>query len=160
MPIYTKTGDKGKTSLFGGKRVLKCSELVDVYGSIDELNSWVRYVATQLDVADVREFLFDVQRDLMTIASSLAGWDVKLTQQKKRVREMEVLIDTFDRELPKLSNFIVPGGSALGAMIHIVRGICRRVERQAVALSQKEPVDSMITLTILSVDRENLWLTY
>lgn len=64
MPIYTKTGDTGSTALFGGKRVLKCEELVDVYGSIDELNSWIGMVAGVIDTADVQTFLFAIQSDL------------------------------------------------------------------------------------------------
>ena len=67
MPIYTKTGDTGSTSLFGGKRVLKCEELVDVYGSIDELNSWVGKVGSDIDSPDVQTFLSSVQSDLFTI---------------------------------------------------------------------------------------------
>jgi len=144
MPIYTRTGDTGTTSLFGGKRVLKCEQLVKVYGSIDELNSWVGLIASQLTVPDVQQFLFQIQSDLFTIGSTLAGWKGDLGELNDRVKEMEARIDAMEKELPPLKNFILPGGSVLGAYTHITRGICRKVERQAVALAQKEPVDSLI----------------
>ena len=156
MPIYTRTGDTGSTSLFGGKRVLKCEELVDVYGSIDELNSWVGLIATQIEAPDVQQFLQTIQTDLFTIGSHLAGWPARnasasvaggktqLSHLGGRVKEMEARIDLLEKALPKLTNFIIPGGTQLGAFVHVTRGICRRVERQAVSLAQKETVDSHI----------------
>ena len=138
MPIYTRTGDRGETSLFGGKRVLKCEELVDVYGSIDELNSWIGLVASQIKSPDVKKFLIEIQKDLFTLGSTLAGWKGDLAVVKKRVGEMEERIDALEEELPELRNFIVPGGAELGAITHVARGICRRVERQAVALDVRK----------------------
>ena len=73
MPIYTRTGDKGTTALFGGKRVLKCNELVDVYGSIDELNSWIGLVASKLPTIEVQEFLSIVQADLLALVVLFLG---------------------------------------------------------------------------------------
>ncbi len=144
MPIYTRTGDTGTTSLFGGKRVLKCEQLVKVYGSIDELNSWVGLIASQITVPDVQQFLATIQSDLFTIGSTLAGWKGDLGGLNDRVKEMEARIDGMEKKLPPLKNFILPGGSTLGAYTHIARGICRKVERQAVALVQKELVDPLI----------------
>lgn len=144
MSIYTRTGDTGTTALFGGKRVLKCEELVDVYGSIDELNSWVGYIATQLEIKDVQEFLQAIQSDLFSIGSVLAGWTGDLTSLEGRVAQMEARIDIMDKSLPPLTNFILPGGSSLGAFTHVVRGICRRVERQTVSLAQKQTVNPLI----------------
>lgn len=154
MSIYTRTGDTGTTSLFGGKRVLKCHELVAVYGSIDELNSWMGLLAARIETPDVQQFLQKIQADLFTIGSQLAGWrenaqDQALTGHKglaleERVKEMEARIDVLDLELPKLNNFILPGGSELGALTHLARGVCRRVERQAVDLAQKQSVDPRI----------------
>ncbi len=144
MPIYTRTGDTGSTSLFGAKRVLKCHELVDVYGSIDELNSWVGLVAAQIESPDVQQFLSTVQSDLFAIGSTLASWKGDLEDLEKRVDEMEARIDAMEKDLPKLHNFILPGGSELGALVHLARGVCRRVERQTVALTQKEEVDPRI----------------
>jgi cob(I)alamin adenosyltransferase len=144
MSIYTRTGDTGTTALFGGKRVLKCEELVDVYGSLDELNSWVGLVASQIEVVDVQHFLASIQSDLFTIGSVLAGWKGNLNKVEKRVPEMEARIDAMEKDLPKLNNFILPGGSQLGAHAHVTRSICRRVERQTVALSQKQTVNPVI----------------
>ncbi len=139
MPIYTKTGDDGTTSLFGGKRVLKCEELVDVYGSIDELNSWMGFINAKL-----KNPLQNIQSDLLTIGSHLAGSKIKVNTLEIRVRDMEKQIDTMDIQLPKLTNFILPGGSELASQIHIARSICRRVERQVVALSKKQHIDPLI----------------
>lgn len=169
MAIYTKTGDTGSTSLFGGKRVLKCEELVDVYGSIDELNSWIGKVASDIQSPDVQAFLSAIQSDLFTIGSHLAGWPARnaspagmpsakpiaakqsvaggkteLKQLPKRVSEMEERIDILDDKLPKLNNFILPGGTKLASEIHLARAVCRRVERQTVALGQKQDIDPKI----------------
>ncbi len=144
MSIYTRTGDTGTTALFGGKRVLKSEQRVKVYGSIDELNSWVGLIASQLTVPDVQQFLFHIQSDLFTIGSTLADWKGDLGGLNDRVGEMEARIDAMEKELPPLKNFILPGGSVLGAYAHITRAVCRKVERQAVALAQKEPIDPLI----------------
>lgn len=153
MPIYTRTGDTGTTSLFGGKRVLKCEELVEVYGSLDELNSWVGLVGSQLKDVEVVNFLHDVQSDLFTIGSMLAGWSpfAKATRDKKVnsiaeglevcTEDMEVWIDTMDKKLPELHNFILPGGSLHASYTHLARAVCRRVERQIVALHSHPPAD-------------------
>jgi len=144
MPIYTRTGDTGTTSLFGGKRVLKCEELVDVYGSIDELNSWVGFITSEFDAPDIGQFLAAIQSDLFTIGSVLAGWKGDLSELTPRIKEMEARIDLMERDLPAIRNFILPGGTHLGAHTHVARAICRRVERQIVALSQKQHVDPII----------------
>jgi cob(I)alamin adenosyltransferase len=149
MPIYTRTGDAGSTSLFGGKRVLKCEELVDVYGSIDELNSWVGRVSSEMDAVDVQTFLAAIQSDLFTIGSHLAGWKTDLSGLSKRVKEMEARIDLLEKTLPELRNFILPGGTPLASEMHLARAVCRRVERQTVALGQKQLVDPRI-LTYLN----------
>ncbi len=144
MSIYTRTGDKGMTALYGGKRVLKCNELVDVYGSIDELNSWIGLVSSKLPTIESQEFFTRLQSDLFTIGSNLAGFDVDLSSFDHRVLEMEERIDDMEKELPKLTSFILPGGSELGSIVHLARAICRRVERQTVALHQTQVVDGKI----------------
>ncbi len=149
MPIYTRTGDTGSTSLFGGKRVLKCEELVDVYGSIDELNSWIGLIASEMESADVRGFLASIQSDLFTIGSHLAGWSTDVSALPARVKEMEARIDLLEEDLPALRNFILPGGVRLASEIHLARAVCRRVERQTVAYNQKNNVDKEI-LTYLN----------
>lgn len=134
MAIYTKTGDSGETSLFGGKRVLKCEELIDVYGSMDELNSWVGLVVAEIELPTKKDFLQKIQADLFVIGGSLAGWKADLSGLSTRVTEMEVEIDAMESSLPELKNFILPGGTVLASRIHLTRSICRRVERQVVAL--------------------------
>lgn len=148
MSIYTRTGDTGTTSLFGGKRVLKCEELVDAYGSIDELNSWIGLITADDKISpEQKEFLQKIQSDLFIIGGSLAGWreipqgpalgGIKgraLDNLDKRVMEMEVTIDVLEKNLPPLKNFIIPGGTTSGARVHLARSVSRRVERQVVAL--------------------------
>jgi len=144
MPIYTRTGDTGSTSLFGGKRVLKCEELVDVYGSIDELNSWIGKIASEISSVDVRTFLLAIQSDVFTIGSTFAGWKTDLSALTHRVREMEARMDIMEKSVPKIQHFILPGGAPLAATIHLARAVCRRVERQAVALGQHQKIDGRI----------------
>lgn len=135
MAIYTRSGDTGSTSLFGGKRVLKCEELVEVYGSLDELNSWVGHIASLFPSPDVKQFLQAIQSDLFTVGSTLAGWRGDLAGLESRVKEMEARIDALEESLSPIRNFILPGGSELAAHAHITRSICRRVERQMVQLA-------------------------
>ncbi len=159
MAIYTRTGDDGTTALFGGKRVLKCEELVDVYGSIDELNSWIGLVGSKVESPwpgrqgrrKSKVFLEKIQSDLFMIGSTLAGWPARnasasvaggkgnLADIGNRVGKMEKQIDAWEKELPELTNFILPGGSADAARVHLARSVCRRVERQAVALFSRQP---------------------
>lgn len=144
MPIYTRTGDTGMTSLFGGKRVLKSEKLVDAYGSIDELNSWVGLIVSELKHDHLRDFLTKVQSDLFTLGCNLAGWKTDLAVLPVRVTEMEVQIDAMEAGLVPLKNFILPGGSTASSRVHLARVVCRRVERQIVALAQKEEIDEAI----------------
>jgi cob(I)alamin adenosyltransferase len=137
MPIYTRTGDKGETSLFGGKRVLKCEELVDVYGSIDELNSWVGLLVTEIIDPDTKNFLQDIQADLFVIGGMLAGWEQGGVENLKICAEdMEVRIDVMEEKVGKLTHFILPGGTQPASFVHLARSIARRVERQIVKLRQ------------------------
>lgn len=144
MPIYTRTGDAGTTSLFGGKRVLKCEELVDAYGSMDELNSWVGLVVCESKQEHLKKLFDDIQSDLFTIGGNLAGWKADLIMLDIRVTQMEVEIDAMESKLPELTNFILPGATKEAAHIHIARSITRRVERQVVALAQKQTIDASI----------------
>jgi cob(I)alamin adenosyltransferase len=136
MPIYTRTGDDGTTALYGGRRVLKCEELVDVYGSIDELNSWIGFIHSSVNDDSVKDFLISLQKDLFCIGSTLAGWNGDLSPLRARVSEIENRIDVMEKTLPPLANFILPGGCRSASMVHIARSICRRVERQMVKMAQ------------------------
>lgn len=144
MPIYTRTGDSGTTSLFGGKRVLKSEELVNAYGSIDELNSWVGLIISEINIDHLKKLFSEIQSDLFTIGGNLAGGKTDLSALETRVPQMEVEIDVMDKELPELTNFILPGGCSGAAHVHIARNVCRRVERRVVALSQKRKIDQSI----------------
>lgn len=157
MPIYTRTGDDGTTALFGGKRVLKCEELVDVYGSIDELNSWIGLVATQITDEDTKNFIQDIQSDLFVIGSMLAGWKAGGAENLTVCAEdMEVRIDAMEESLPKLTNFILPGGTEPASYSHLARSIARRVERQIVKLREthtkaKEPWEHLTSFEWSSI---------
>lgn len=144
MPIYTKTGDQGETSLFGGQRVRKSSDLVQAYGSVDELNSWVGVVVASVDNAHQKEFLEKIQSDLFIIGGNLAGWETDLSVLPTRVTEMEVEIDAMEESLTPMRNFILPGGSMAAAQIHVTRSVVRRVERLVVALAETQSVNPII----------------
>jgi len=149
MPVYTRTGDDGSTALFGGKRVLKCDSLVDVYGSIDEVNGWIGLLICTPHIGKSKELLVLVQHDLFLIGSILSGWKGDLSSLHNRVDEMEKRIDEIEKKLSPLSHFILPGGTRESAMAHIVRSITRRVERQLVAYS-KSKKSSVVSKTDMS----------
>ncbi|KKR33044.1 MAG: ATP/cobalamin adenosyltransferase [Candidatus Gottesmanbacteria bacterium GW2011_GWA2_41_12] len=151
MKIYTKTGDCGETSLYGGKRVFKSNTRIDSYGGVDELNSLIGLVTSKLVIGNsnderIKSFLTEIQGDLFLIGGNLAGSPLELTVLPERVEEMEKLIDELSTKLPELNNFILPGGGELGSLSHLARSVTRRVERQAVKLSQEEDVDKRILI--------------
>lgn len=147
MKIYTKTGDKGETSLLGGKRVSKSCLEMQVIGEIDELNASLGAVVTALNChseqseESLPQFIQNIQRDLFKFGAELAALQGPLEGSVEkidntRVGEMEVFIDKFWNELPPLRNFILPGGSLAGAQLHMARTVCRRAERQLVEFSK------------------------
>ena len=149
MPIYTRAGDKGKTSLFSGVRISKADLKVETYGTIDELNSAIGVVLSEIrnPKSEIRKKLTNIQNDLLDIGSTLANPKSKsLNHLEKRVREFEKLIDEMTDELPSLKNFVLPGGGREGAMLHLSRAICRRAERRIVALNDKEEIDGNIII--------------
>lgn len=161
MKIYTKTGDGGQTSLFGGKRVGKDSIRVEAYGTVDELNSAIGVVIAQIrnptlrlrsgQESEIRNNLLKIQNDLFTIGSILATpktipYNLKPKTLKNRVSHFEQLIDLLTSKLPALSSFILPGGGKTGAALHLARTVCRRAERRVVALAEKEKVAAEIII--------------
>ncbi len=124
MKIYTKTGDKGQTSLGNGKRVSKSDPRIWLVGEIDELSS-VLGLAGELE---------EIQHDLFIISSCVAGRDEDLNFLKKRVTDFEKEIDSLDKKLPELHNFILPGGTQRAGFLHLARSVCRRVERRVAEL--------------------------
>ena len=154
MKIYTKTGDKGKTSLFGGQRVSKADLRVEAYGTIDELNSIIGVVIAQSQISKLRSQNYNlklktelqkIQNDLLDIGSTLANpASESIRDLEKRVEEFEKLIDELTEKLPELRNFILPGGGKSGSLLHFARCVSRRAERKIVELSEKEKVDENI----------------
>ena len=133
MSIYTRTGDAGTTGLYGGKRILKSDLQVEAYGSIDELTSFIGLVANKLINKKDKLFLISLQKDLHQIMASLSGakTDLEFLFEKK-VLSFENKIDSLEKKLPKLTKFILPGGTEISSWLHILRVICRRAERNVV----------------------------
>lgn len=146
-PIYTKTGDKGKTSLFDGKRVLKSDKKVETYGTIDELNSAIGAASAFIKVRSINKELEEIQNDLLEIGSSLAvSSTLPVDQLSKRPVDLEKLIDKLTKQLPLLNQFILPGGGRGGSLLHVARTIARRAERRVVSLSKTEDIDDIIII--------------
>ena len=156
--IYTKTGDKGKTSLFGGQRVSKADVRVEAYGTVDELNSAIGVAVAQTQISKLKSQNYNlnlktelqkIQNDLLDIGSALATistirYTLNARRLNNRVGDFEGLIDEMTEKLPELRNFILPGGGKSGSLLHLARSICRRAERRVVELSEKEKVDENI----------------
>ena len=145
MSVYTRFGDKGKTSLYGGKTVSKGSQRVEAYGNLDELNSYLGIILYDLKDKTIRKSIINIQKDLFEIGSSVASTAINKHKNlsvylKKRVKDFEKEIDSLTRKLPELQNFILPGGGTTGSRFHFARTIARRAERRTVALAEKEKV--------------------
>ena len=149
MKIYTKTGDSGETSFFGGTRVGKADPRVHAYGEVDELNAHLGLArATGTDV-EIDAELVQLQRDLFALGAQLADPGEKISAHVAKVAlgdddivRLEQLIDKFDAELEPLRKFILAGGCVSGAALHVARAVCRRAERHMVALAP--PVDAVL----------------
>ena len=157
MKIYTKTGDKGETSLFGGKRVPKDDVRVEAYGTVDELNSNIGLLMCYINQEKSLKFLQIVQNELFVLGSLVAAdpgkSNLKLPPFKvEAIKMVESEIDMMDTFLEPLKFFVLPGGSKGIAMAHICRTICRRAERRLVSLNHLEAVnlDLVIYLNRLS----------
>jgi len=138
MKLYTKTGDKGKTSLLGG-RVSKDDLRVEAYGTVDELNSFIGKAVTELDsqiFKDIIEDLESIQHELFDCGGDLANVmkERKYKLQESSVEVLEKRIDVLTEEVPPLKRFILPGGTPASATLHIARTVCRRAERRVVSL--------------------------
>ena len=151
MKIYTKTGDKGETALYGGTRVSKASARVESYGNIDELNSFIGFAKSQISDEKVLAQLKKIQFDLFTVGSESATPTDKLTLangksrlslmiSETEIEELENWMDEFEKELEPLQYFILPGGGKAATSLHICRTVCRRAERSLVFLNESEEV--------------------
>ncbi len=147
LRIYTRTGDKGDTGLFGGERVRKDDARVEAYGTVDELNAVLGVARGHAEDPELRETLAAFQDRLFSVGADIATPMETATQRGRvsieriapeRVEALERLIDRFEAELPPLTRFILPGGSALAAALHLARVVCRRAERRCVTLAHLE----------------------
>ena len=152
MKIYTRTGDAGETSLFGGTRVSKSDPRIDAYGTVDELNAFIGAARASSPPSSVDTQLAAVQSDLFDVGAQLAspgssrftGVDVA------RITALEDAIDEMERELPQLTSFILPGGSMPAAQLHVARTVCRRAERLVVMLGDSSTATAITYLNRLS----------
>jgi len=148
--IYTKTGDSGKTSLVGGTRVEKTNIRLDAYGTIDELNSFVGFLICEIEEKNILEVLSFIQHKLFTVGSYLATETESVSPKaasiikEEDITKLESEMDIMDANLPKLRNFVLPGGSESAARAHICRTVCRRAERNIYRVKEKYHIDDQV----------------
>ncbi|WP_340199192.1 cob(I)yrinic acid a,c-diamide adenosyltransferase [Ascidiimonas sp. W6] len=156
MKIYTKTGDKGTTALFGGTRVPKHHIRIDSYGTVDELNSWIGLLRDQESSEHINKILIEIQDRLFTVGAILATDPEKaiLKNGKERlnipkisendINLLEQEIDNMNTSLPPMTHFILPGGHQAVSFCHVTRCVCRRAERLSTELYENEPFDERV----------------
>lgn len=147
MNIYTKTGDKGTTSLFDNKRVSKDDIRVESYGTIDELGSFMGLAKNYVDNEEMYEKIQNIQNKLFTVATNLATEDstkVKYYILENDIDDLEKIIDLYMGRLNNPTGFIVPGSGKKSAHLHVARTICRRAERRIITLSKLAEVDPLV----------------
>ena len=140
MPIYTRTGDFGTTSLFGGKRISKADCQIETYGSIDELTSYIGLVVIKLKNKKEANFLVQIQKDLYQMMSFLSGSKTDLLFLEDRVLTFEKNINLIQKKLPKLTKFIIPGGNEISSLFQILRVLCRKAERRNIDFFNKTTI--------------------
>ncbi|MGB1019223.1 MAG: cob(I)yrinic acid a,c-diamide adenosyltransferase [Chitinophagales bacterium] len=152
MKIYTKTGDKGSTSLYGGKRLSKAHIRIDAYGTVDELNSYIGLIRDLTENEADKIFLLNIQNVLFNVGSNLASDPEKEKSKmipdvlKTDYEALENEIDEINKILEPLQYFILPGGHSSISHCHIARCVCRRAERICVALNEIEPVNEELII--------------
>lgn len=152
--VYTKTGDKGLTSLVGGKRVAKAHVRLDAYGTTDELNSFVGFLIEKIEDKHDIEILSFIQHKLFTVGSYLATETEAMPPKAasiitdKDISILENEMDKMDNELPQLRQFVLPGGSESASRAHICRTICRRTERCIYKVKEEYPVDDLVLMFV------------
>ncbi len=139
-------GDRGDTALNLGTQVSKKSPRVEAYGTVDELNSFIGIAAAETGDNEIKEILEDVQKDLFMIGADLSTplYNRIRRVEPERSRELEKIIKSTEKQLDELKNFILPGGTKAAAMLHVCRTVCRRAERQIVALKDMESINEEI----------------
>lgn len=148
--IYTRTGDKGGTSLVGGRRVSKADPRLEAYGTVDELNSHLGVLRSLMDEDTDSLFVMKIQNCLFSVGGYLAtdtataSLDSSCVVTPEMVEALENRIDEIDSVLPQLKAFVIPGGTTAASYCHVCRTVCRRVERQIVHLSQNIEIDYIL----------------
>lgn len=145
MKIYTKTGDDGNTGLQGNLRISKSHPRIISYGTVDEANAALGVVLSNSIDNDIKKILVEIQNDLFLVGADLSNPnlnDLKNRVSLSSVEKLESYIDQFEKELPLLTNFILPGGGSAASQIHYTRTIIRRAETQVVQLSEKDEINS------------------
>ena len=148
MKIYTRTGDEGTTGLLGGGRVSKSDRRLNAYGTIDELNAVLGVVRAAGVSSRCDEILLNLQSQMFHLGAELAtpqpAHSATEVLQNEIITELEAGIDTLEKGLPPLQAFILPGGSPAAAALHLARCVCRRAEREIVALSEQTQVRPLV----------------
>ncbi len=148
MKIYTGFGDTGKTSLWGGTVVDKNHPRVNLYGTIDELNSFCGLLASRLSDSDLQKRIIRVQNELFVLSAEIATNDFSRMQKAQekisaeQIERLEAEMDIWDKELPDLKQFVLPGGSEQASLSHVARTVCRRAERELSALIKNKEIRS------------------
>lgn len=154
MKIYTKTGDRGDTGLFGGGRVAKSHPRVEAYGDVDELNATIGLALAIEKLPRIDDVLAPIQPDLFAIGALLATPDLAKMRQHlekakvdvARISQLERAIDACDEELEPLKAFVMPGGTKKAAALHVARTVCRRAERRVVLLAQETEIPELVII--------------
>ena len=170
--IYTRTGDKGTTSLVGGERVPKYHQRLECYGTIDELNSFIGLLMSEDLPEEDRDFLRTIQHKLFTVGSYLAPNQesrelmVESRVHPETIERVEQEIDRLDNAIPKMTAFILPGGSRSASLAHVCRTVCRRAERHIYRLSEEALVEEPVMCYInrlsdyfFALARKEVWRT-
>jgi cob(I)alamin adenosyltransferase len=157
MKIYTKTGDGGETGLFGGPRVRKDSLRIEAFGTVDEINAWLGLVRSADAPAAIDTIVARVQHELFEVGAALAspGASRPAGLGEAAVAALEREIDDFETLLPRLTQFILPGGTRVASLLHAARTVCRRAERRVVSLAQAETVSPLL---VVYLNRLSDWL--
>lgn len=155
MKIYTRKGDGGETSLFGGQRIAKDALRIEAYGSVDELNSLLGVVRAMKPASEIDTLMRQLQEELFVLGADLATpLDVQSKNvpriEQRHIDFLERQIDRMDAQLTPLTTFILPGGSPVGAQLHLARTVCRRAERLTVRLKKEEAINA---LTVVYLNR-------
>ena len=151
MKIYTKTGDKGETALFGGERVPKDAQRIEAYGSVDELNCVLGVIQSLGPDKLIAESLQKIQNQLFELGADLATPKAHQSPMIPRITVkhssfLEKIIDTMEKELHPLKTFILPGGTTIASHLHLARTVCRRAERSVVRLSRNEDIGDAVII--------------